>query len=400
MLTDTDIRTLEQDPRLRAPVLSLYVNTDRSAAEGRNTLASLRRLVRVADRKLGQRGFSNAAEMRRRLCDVLLPRMTNFLDREVIPLPVVRGAAFFASLDVPDGLRGNPRGLKTRIPPSTPELPLIGYTLPRPVRSTVEIDLHPAITPLLFLLDQYERYAVITADRHHARFFTVFLGNIEALEEFTSDTPARHDQGGWSQGRFQRHLDAQFAAHARRIVTRATTLLHRFPKCRLLLGGDDKMLHMLRDLLPANLQTRVAGTFPLDVHAPLQEILERTLAVAECAERATEAGAVTALREALINRQAVHGLPPTLDALTFQRARALVVLRGFHARGAICQNCAALLPPVTICPHCRATPAPVEDMVEHALERAHREGVAVEFVGESMDLAALGHVGAFLRYAR
>jgi peptide chain release factor subunit 1 len=384
MLSDTDIQTLEQDHRLQPPVLSLYLNTDRRHPEGSRFLAPLWHLLKTADLTLRRRLTPEGAEARERLHMIVTPRLVEFLEKEVASVTAIRSVAAFASLVTPK--RPGPQQLTT-------------YTLPRPVRSQVHIDPRPYVRPLLFLLDQYERYAVIVADRKHARFFTVVLGEIEKIASFVSDTPQRHGQGGWSQKRFQRHVDDHIAKHVQRVTGYARRALRRLSAHRLILGGDGETLRLIREQLPPEFRERIVGTFPLDVHAPVHAIRERTLAGALAAEEREEAQKIAELREALAHRgHAVRGLLATLDALTQRRALTLIVKKGFHAPGALCENCDALLATSGLCPHCRTQTEDVEDIVEHAVEYAHRDNVTIEFVAENLDLEALGNIGALLRF--
>lgn len=383
MIHEDDVRDLLRDPRLIPPVLSVYLNTDRREAAGRSMLATLRHLAKTAERTLRTTLTPESAAAREVLHGTIVPRFVEFLSGEVEPVPAIRAVAAFASLS----------------PSKTQGHRLVTYTLPRPLRSQAHIDSRPYIRPLLFLLDEYERYAALVVDRKHARFFTVFLGEIEQIAEFTSDTPTRHDQGGWSQKRFQRHVDDHIAQHVYRVTDYAVKALKHLPTHRLILGGDAETIRLIRQHLPHALEARIAGTFPLDVHASLHAIRERTLAVASQAEHEEEARQVGILREALAHPgRAVQGLPETLRSLTDRRALTLIVKKGFHAEGALCPNCQALLAAAGPCPYCEKETEEVEDIVEHAIEHAHLDRVTTEFVTENLDLEALGNIGAILRY--
>ncbi len=384
MITEDHIRALEREHQWAPPVVSFYVNTDRGDTEGRSMLASLWHLLKTADVSLARCLTPERAAARERLHADVTPRVLAFLEREVEPVPAIRSMAAFASLGAP--LADKPAEL-------------LAYTLPRPVRSQVHVAATPYIRPLLFLLDQYERYAVLITDRTHARFFTVFLGEIEENVEFTSDTPTHHHERGWSRKRFQRHLDTHILTHVQRATGLAVHLLRTLPTHRLILGGDGEIIHRIRHELPEDLRPRIVGTFPVDARASVHELCKRTLVIARQAEEREERAAVQRLRDALAHRgHAVQGLPATLDALTARRALLLAVARGYRAPGALCPNCSALLLSPKPCPHCRAASTPVEDIVEHAIERAYHNDVTIEFVSDSLDLDAIGHIGAILRF--
>lgn len=384
MFKETDLEELRATRPAGRPVWSVYLNTDRATDEGRSALAVLRHLAKVVDSNIRQRFPDDQDAYGEYLQQYAVPHCVAALEREVFPNPTVRAlAAFF------------PLGLGRRGAEKRP----VTLTLPRPVRSQTHLDSTPHIRPLLYLLDQYERYAVIVVDRNHARFFTVFLGALDSLKEFSSDTPQRHHQGGWSQKRFQQRVDDIAAHHVHRVVRYTTTVLRHQSAHRLILSGDSELLHVLRTQLPKELRERIAGTFPLPAHAPLHTIMERSLALASEAERGEEELVVRALRDALAHpHRAAQGVEDTLRALTERRVQTLLVHRGFRSPGVECENCGTLLTHPAPCPHCRAATNAVEDIVERAIEQAYADRATVEFVTDNLDLEALGNIGAILRY--
>ena len=47
----------------------------------------------------------------------------------------------------------------------------------------------PHLAPLIDIVDEYERYAVALVDQERARFFTVFMAQIEETRTFEDDVP-------------------------------------------------------------------------------------------------------------------------------------------------------------------------------------------------------------------
>lgn len=362
MLTPQDIRTVAQDARLAPPVVSLYLKTDRATDDDARVLASLRQLARTADRQLRTR-LTNHARPRARLHERVIPRLLAFLDEEVFP--AVRAVACFASVAEP---------------PPRRHAPFIAFTLPRPVRPQVFTDPRPVTRPLLFLLDQYERYIVGHVLRATVRLFVVTLGEIEQVVEIRGDA--------------SRSAERAAARSARTLAALATRLGVR----RILLAGDADLTGRLAAALPATMRDRVVGSFPAGAHARRHDILEGSLRIAAEVERAEEERAVAALRDALVPpARAVSGLGKTLAAVATRRAGTLVVCQGAAAPGALCGNCGALSLPAATCATCRARMERTEDVIAHAVERAAHDGARVEFVSDNMDLDALGGIGALLR---
>lgn len=404
VFSKADVEALLRDKRLKPPVASLYLNTDRTHAEGEKFLASFRHLVHRADKLLAHRTDAEGALARERLKQAL-PELLEFFDTEVAPQQVVRGVAMFVSLA--EASDHDPR---------TPAF--TAFTLPRPLRTQCALDRRPYIRPLLFLLDQYERVGVIVADRTHARIFTLFLGELESVERRISDTPQHHRRGGWKQMLFQRDIEGHLKAHIRSTVRRAVNVFGARPLKRIVLGGTDDTLGLMKRELPERLGSAVAGSFIAESHASDQELVTRALALAQAAERQEEIQRVADLQEALAHRpvtavsqdrhgngwtmghrQAVHGAQETLQALSQQRVRLLLLRRGFHLPGSVCENCGSLfIVAGGSCPYCSHPLSAVPDVLEHAVERAEAERAEVEFVAESQTLEALGGIGALLRY--
>lgn len=396
MFSKADVEAVLRDKRLKPPVASIYLNTDRTHPEGEKFLASFRHLIRQADKLLSRRADAESALARERLKQSL-SEFLEFLDTEVTPQLVVRGVAMFASLA---GAADHD--------PRTPAF--TAFTLPRPLRNQCSVDRRPYIRPLLFLLDQYERVGVIVADRTHARIFVLFLGELESVERRTADTPQHHRRGGWKQMLFQRDMEGHFKAQVRSTVRRAVNVFGAHPLKRIVLGGTDETLAYMKRELPQRLQRFVVGTFIAESHASDREICAQALAIAQAAEVRKETQRVEELSDALADRpssspssygsrRAVQGAGDTLQALSQQRVQLLLLRRGFHLPGSVCDNCGSLFNiPGGPCPYCKNPLRAVSDVLEHAVERAETESAEVEFVTESPALEALGGIGALLRF--
>lgn len=396
MFSETDIKALLNDKRLAPPVASLYLNTDRTYPEGEKYLASIRVLLHQAERLLRAFGGAKSVLAQERL-EEAIPGLLEVLDTEVAPKQVVRGTAFFVSL-----------APTVDHDPRTPAFTT--FTLPRPVRSQAWADRRPYIRPLLFLLDQYERVGVIVADRNHARILTLFLGEIAEVRHRKTDTPRRHHQGGWKQMLLQRDVDGHVKAHVRATVREAVNLFGRDRLKRIILGGSEETLALLKEELPRSLRPLVAGTFLAEPHASDTELAARALSLAATAEMQEEQRRVQELLDHLGHRPgftrgphhpqvAVSGMRETLRTLSERRVQRLLLGRGLRLPGSVCDNCSALFAETRgVCPFCSAALRPVPDVLEHAVERAQEQDAEVEFVTENASLTAVGGIGALLRF--
>lgn len=383
MLTRDELRNLEKDSRLKAPILSLYLNVDRKTSEGQHYLAELRRILTIANKQLCARG-EDAEKHQKQLHELIVPRILNFIDEEVSAYGAIRAIAVFASLD------------PTR---SHHNKDIIIYTLPQPVKSQTHVENSAFIRPLLFLLDQYERYAVIVANSNTAHFFIVGMGEIEESTEFISDIPQRTDKGGWAQKRYERRFDNAVERYVERVCKHATKHIEKTDVKRVVLGGDSDILYLFKKKLPDHLQKMVVGSIAAKTNESTHEILERTLSVAAEAERADEKRAVNELKNALAHQgKAVAGVEDTIRAVNEKRVEKMILIKGFHLTGSLCNNCNTLSLPIRNCPNCQAFTKPVEDIFENASELVFLEDGTIEFVDDHPDLIAMGNVGAILRF--
>lgn len=383
MISKREIEQLGKNSALRSPVLSLYLNTDRKSPEGVRYLAQLRRLLTLSYKKL-RAERKDAEHLTEILHSQILPRLMRFLDEEVVPYPSIRSVAVFISLA---------KKQKTK------SEEIVTFTLPKPLKSQSHLAPNAYVSPLLFLLDQYEQYAVVTADQRRARFLLVSLGEISHCMEFSSDTPHHHDQGGFSQKRFERRFDRALEKHVKKLAGYTVKYLSKQEANRLILGGDPDILRLFKEILPKDLREKVVGFVASKPHESKYETLERTLEIAKLAEKEAEDLAVKELVSAMAEKgKAVTGSAKVLSAVNERRARKIIIKYGYGEKGAVCSNCQSFFLEGKTCPTCNRMFTALDDVLEEAVEKAHAEETEIEFVEDNIDLEALGNVGAILRF--
>jgi peptide chain release factor subunit 1 len=271
--------------------------------------------------------------------------------------------------------------------------------LSRPVPDRVEIGPTPHLLPLEALLETYEAFCTVLVDGEKARIFLAELGRIEEEAGLMDDVPGRHDQGGWAQGRFQRHIGDHRSRHLKRV---AESLLRFFQRRRfdhLILSGPDEVVAEFERELHDWLRQRVRARVHLPITASGAEVLERSLQIEEDVEREAEREAVGRLvAEAGSGRRGVAGLRPVLRALGESRAGTLVVAAELHAPGVVCSDCGRLAERGRRCGACGGDLHDVPDVVEAAVAQAFRQGAEVQIVTEDGNLRELGGIGALLRF--
>src|SRR3954467_14727270 len=144
--------------------------------------------------------------------------------------------------------------------------------LRRPVENKVVLDRTPFVEPLV-MQGTDERWMVLLTNRRAAR---LFFGPGDALEEtdrFVDDVHSKHDQGGWSQSRYQRSVEKDVHDHLQTTADLAFELYKKRGADRVLVAAPDELLGDFKARLHPYLVERVAGKIQVDIeNASLDDV--------------------------------------------------------------------------------------------------------------------------------
>lgn len=270
--------------------------------------------------------------------------------------------------------------------------------VPRPLPDRAALEPHPYVIPLEALVETYESFCTTLVDRAKARIFLARMGQIQERTDILDDVPGWHDQGGWSQARYQRHIEEHAASHLKHVAE----VLLRFHKVRkfdhLILAGPDELIPDFERILHDYLRRRVVARTTLPMSATAAEVLEKSLAVEEEIEKARERQVVERLEaETSSGRNGVMGLPPVLQALNEERVETVVVPFGLSLAGARCSN-GHLAAGGSVCDLCQAPLEPLPDVIDDAIAGAMRQGSRVEVLSLLEPEETAKDIGALVRF--
>ncbi|HSH21879.1 MAG TPA: Vms1/Ankzf1 family peptidyl-tRNA hydrolase, partial [Candidatus Caenarcaniphilales bacterium] len=142
----------------------------------------------------------------------------------------------------------------------------------------VTVDRFPRLLPLAHLADEAQAVFAL-ADTNTLRLFASRSGELEevGLVDDDPDDYSRHQAGGWSQARFQRHVDehrAQFADLAAAAIDEVVT---REQAEVVVLAGDEVVIPVLREKLSQKVADLVRGVVRLDMRATLDDVAAEVL---------------------------------------------------------------------------------------------------------------------------
>ena len=278
-----------------------------------------------------------------------------------------------------------------------------------PVDNHAYVSHRPYIKPLTDVLDAYGRYGVILVGSEGARMFLFNQGELVEASGMLGEEVRRTKHGGASgvagmrgggPSGSARNVEAAVMRNLKE-VAEATELFCADNGCkRLVLGGTDANVSQFQTLLPKALQDQVIGAFPIDVAASTTELQARSMELIETLAIKREGELVGELIAGWKRGNgATVGLSDTLAALQEHRPGVLLISAGYEASGYRCENCRYLmLSEREECPLCGGAMSQVSDLVETMTLRALEQGVEVEIVRGSEELAEAGSIGALLRY--
>jgi peptide chain release factor subunit 1 len=272
------------------------------------------------------------------------------------------------------------------------------------VKNELIVDKTPHTKPLMDILDNYQRYAVLLVGKESARIFIVHLGEIvEYGEVHTPDIPGKHKKGGWfalSQNHYERHIDYHVGLHLKDVIEKFDSFISREYIGRLIIGGSDEAVSMTKGMLHKTVFDKIIGTVRVEMFAKPDEILNKVEPIVSDYEKEKETETVKNLiAKAMKNENAVLGLDNVLNALQEQKVMKLVFVKDFRMSGYSCASCGFLTAQKTgSCPYCRGDVETVDYMIDLAGEKAVQQGALIEVVSESKELLEAGGIGAFLRF--
>jgi peptide chain release factor subunit 1 len=270
--------------------------------------------------------------------------------------------------------------------------------LPRPVPSRVAIRRSPLVAPLAGLARR-ERWCVALVNRRDARIFRGSPDGLREIEQIHDLVFGQHDQGGWSQARYQRGIEKEKDDHLKHTVEALMKHFKRRPFERLIVGGPREVVADFESKLHGYLAERLAGRIDVDVeHSTPEQVLEAVQPHFEELEEEREAEALERLGEA---GRAAIGLEDALRALNERRVETLVADERYSAEGTCCPSCGWLGPAgQRSCPIDETELETLDDLTEAAVELTIQQSAEILAVRRRRDELAerAGGIAALLRF--
>ena len=135
----------------------------------------------------------------------------------------------------------------------------------------------PHLYPLARLESQSPRYAALVTDTNTAHILVISAGELVADREVKNVKTKATSQGGWSQARYQRHIENFHIQHVKEVVAALDRVVQDEGITHILISCDEVALPLLREQLPKQLADKVVDHIRVEAHAAASEVLKASM---------------------------------------------------------------------------------------------------------------------------
>jgi len=270
-------------------------------------------------------------------------------------------------------------------------LPLV-----RGVGDSVHVGPSLHVSPLAGALED-EGALVAVVSRERGTVYRLEAGRLREVADETEEQPGQHDQGGWSQGRYARHIDHLVHQHLKSVGAELARQV-RGGGLRLVLVGPEELRTEFQRALSAEAREAMVGWTTAEAHASRSELLAAAgPLLAEARAHADRDALARFDEEHGRGGRAAAGWKQVLDAASDARIELLLVEEGASARAWECPRCGRASADGGDCPLDGTRLEEREDAVDLALRGTLAGGGSVVRLGAGA-LAGSNGIGALLRY--
>ena len=273
-------------------------------------------------------------------------------------------------------------------------------SLPEAVADDVKLEPELYLAPLARLASRSGNTLVGVVSRERGEVYRLDAGQqIVEIADETTDVPGQHDQGGWSQARFERHIDEIVERHWRRVAETLDSCVRTLGSPRVALVGAEDMRSDFESLLSNEVKSCLIGWTVADAHADAPQILDVVRPVLDRWWGEQEAALLDRWREAAgRNGRAASGWEQTLEAASDGRVELLLVQNGVDRPAYQCPACGRAQVTNGSCPLDGTTMESKDDGVDVAVHQTLAHGGTVHVIRDRHDLEPVGGVAALLRF--
>jgi len=271
--------------------------------------------------------------------------------------------------------------------------------LSEPVADEIKVGRELYLAPLVPLVGRGEGAVVAVVGREEGRLYRMRGGRLEEVADLSEEQPGRHDQGGWSQARFQRHIDELAKNHLKTVGEELERNLRRLRFPPVVVVSAEETKSEFAEVLAGDARGAVVGWTTAKSHASPTELYEAAIPVLEGWREQRERDVVERWREeAGRNGRAASGWEETLDAASDGRVECLVFQEGAERAACQCPACGRVSLQGGRCPLDGTEMEQRDEGLDLAVHQVLAHGGQVLALRHRADLEPVGGIGAILRF--
>jgi peptide chain release factor subunit 1 len=275
----------------------------------------------------------------------------------------------------------------------------IPLQLPDPVPDGIKVERDFYLEPLAPLVGRGDGALVAVVNRERGSLYQLRAGRLVEAADLSEEQPRRHDQGGWSQARFQRHIDELAADHFRAVGDEIDRRVRASKGTKLVIACPEEVRPEFEHLLSQEARQALAGWAAVEAHAGPPEVLAAVSPVLERARDASEGTLLDRFREELGRQgRAVGGWAGTLEAASDARVEVLLYAEAAQRPAWQCPQCGRAAAEGGACPLDGTRLEERTEGLDLALHQTLAHGGTVCVVRTRRDLDPLEGIGALLRF--
>ena len=283
------------------------------------------------------------------------------------------------------------------------------YHIPVYIPSRFVIESDPYIHPLVKALEKYPRYMVVVLERDRARFFSIFLDEIEQMSEIMqNDVPqrinaARAEWKGLRETKIQGHIRDHLHRHLKSVAEETENYFKYRKKgfSYLVIGAHRELVEKFTEILGARSRKKLIGSYRIVSGYNLNRIKTKSREVINKHEKRAEAETIKNLfnRFNKEKRSATIEINSVLENFYLHNIDALVIGKDHKEAGYVCPECHYISSYMRSCPKCKSKMTKAGDIADEIIEEAVLNKIKIKHLLYSHKEFDKFGIGAFLRSA-
>ena len=274
---------------------------------------------------------------------------------------------------------------------------------PLPLSQAVEDDVSVGadftLAPLVPLVGRDAGVLVAVVSRERGDIYRLRAGRLEEVVDRSENLPGQHDQGGWSQARYQRRIDNMAHEHIRSVAEEIDVMIRRRQGSEVVVVCTEEIRSDFTSGLSQEAQAAIVGWTNAEAHAAPPVLLEAVTPVLDEARAKREREILERWQEEIgRGARATAGWQETLRAASDGRVDILLFQQGAAHPAWTCPKCGRAEASAGACPLDGETLEQREDGLSAAVQQTLAHGGSVVAIRDRHDLEPDERVGALLRY--